>query len=106
MIKKKIGTDDEIFLTIRQVFKVMKAIKENTDVDIIITETHIKKFVKQGGSLWTNLMTLGTKLLPFASNAAAPLATGALSGLGSLGIDKIFGKGQKGVFLIPQNKIS
>ena len=35
------------------------------------------------------------------------LATGAVSALGSLGVDKIFGKGQgqTGGFLIPQNKI-
>lgn len=51
-------------------------------------------------------MTLGTKLLPFAAKAAAPLASGTSSGLTSLGIDKTFGRGQKGGFLIPQNKIS
>ena len=33
------------------------------------------------------------------------MATGALQALGSLGIDKIFGNGQSGGFLIPQNKI-
>ena len=33
------------------------------------------------------------------------LATGAVSAVGSLGVDKIFGKGQTGGFLIPQNKI-
>ena len=53
--------------------------------------------------------SLGTKLLPYATTAvskvAPSLATGALSALGSLGIDKIFGKKQKGGFLIPQNKI-
>ena len=40
-----------------------------------------------------------------ASKALPALATGAVSALGSLGIDKIFGKGQSGGFLIPQNKI-
>ena len=38
--------------------------------------------------------------------AITPLATGALSGLASLGVDKIFGKGQRGGFLIPQDKIA
>ena len=33
------------------------------------------------------------------------LATGALSRLANLGIDKIFGRGQVGGFLIPQNKV-
>ena len=40
-----------------------------------------------------------------ASKALPALATGAVSALGSLGVDKIFGKGQRGGFLIPQNKI-
>ena len=39
------------------------------------------------------------------TKVAPALATGALQALGSLGIDKIFGKGQTGGFLIPQNKI-
>ena len=52
---------------------------------------------------------LGAKALPFVTKAASKalpaLATGAVSALGSLGIDKIFGKGMTGGFLIPQNKI-
>ena len=51
----------------------------------------------------------GARALPavtsLASKAAGPLATGALSGLASLGVDKIFGKGQVGGFSIPQNKV-
>jgi len=40
------------------------------------------------------------------SKVAPALATGALSTLGSLGIDKIFGKGlQSGGFMVPQNKV-
>ena len=52
---------------------------------------------------------LGAKALPFVTKAASKalpaLATGAVSALGSLGIDKIFGKGMTGGFVIPQNKI-
>ena len=45
--------------------------------------------------------------MPLANKGIAPIATGALSGLASLGVDKIFGKGvQQGGFLIPQNKIA
>ena len=47
--------------------------------------------------------------MPLANKGIAPIATGALSGLASLGVDKIFGKGvqQRGfLFLIPQNKIA
>ena len=43
--------------------------------------------------------------MPLAKKAIALLATGALSGLASLGVDKIFGKGQRG-FLIPMDKIA
>ena len=39
--------------------------------------------------------------MPLAKKAIAPLATGALSGLASLGVDKIFGKGQR-----PMEKIA
>ena len=44
--------------------------------------------------------------IPLAKKAIAPLATGTLSGLASLGVDKIFGKGQRGGFLIPMDKIA
>ena len=44
--------------------------------------------------------------MSLAKKAAAPLVTGALSGLASLGVDKIFGKGQRGGFLIPMDKIA
>ena len=44
--------------------------------------------------------------MPLAKRAIAPIATGTLSGLASLGVDNIFGKGQKGGFLIPQDKIA
>ena len=59
-----------------------------------------------GGSLFR----LGSKLLPMAmplaKKAIASLATGALSGLASLGVDKIFGKGQRGAILVPIDKIA
>ena len=44
--------------------------------------------------------------MPLAKKAIAQLATGALSGLASLGVDKVFGKGQQGGFFIPQDKIA
>ena len=58
-----------------------------------------------------HLVNLGSRLLPMAMPLAkkgiAPIATGALSGLASVGVDKIFGKGvQQGGFLIPQNNIA
>ena len=44
--------------------------------------------------------------LPLAKKAVGPLATGALSGLASLGVNKLFGSGQKGGFLIPDSKVN
>ena len=48
-------------------------------------------------NLFSSLASLGVRVLPYAvkglSKAVPALATGAVSALGSLGIDKIFGKG-------------
>ena len=100
---------DELMLTKTQLNKIKKAISNKTGVDIKISKTQIRKAVKQGGSLFSSLAMLGAKALPFVTKAASKtlpaLATGAVSALGSLGIDKMFGKGQSGGFLIPQNKI-
>ena len=84
---------------------------DGNGVDIKISKTQIRKSVKCGGSLWGSLVSLGSRLLPMAmplaKKAIAPIAKGALSGLVSLGVDKIFGKGvQQGGFLIQQNNIA
>ena len=102
--------NDELMLTKTQIKKIEKALQNNTGVDIKISKTQIRKSVKHGGSLFSSLLSLGTKLLPYATKFAAPLTTGALSALGSLGMNKIFGKGQnggslRGGFLIPNEKI-
>ena len=97
-------------LTKTQINKLKKTMSQGTGSDIKISKTQIRKAVKQGGSLWGSLISLGSKLLPMAMSvvkkAAAPLVTGALSGLASLGVDKIFGKGQRGGFLIQMDKIA
>ena len=104
----ELSGSDQLMLTNRQIMKLKKAKSLGNGSDIKISKTQIRKAVIEGGSLWSSLFSLGTKLLPYAttavSKAVPALATGALSALGSLGIDKIFGK-QKGGFLIPQNKI-
>ena len=93
-------------LTKIQINKIRKAIQERKGAEIKISKTQIRKAVKLGGSLWSSLISLGARALPLitkgAANVAPHLATGALSTLGSLGVDKIFGKGQIGGFLIPQ----
>ena len=107
--KNQLSGKDELMLTKTQHNKIKKAISNKTGVDVKISKTQIRKSVKQGGSLFSSLALLGAKALPYVTKAVAKalpaLATGAVSALGSLGVDKMFGKGQSGGFLIPQNKI-
>ena len=107
--KNDLSGNDQLNLTQTQLKRLQKAMKNRAGVDLKISKTQIRHVVQEGGSLWSSLMSLGMRALPYASRAvskAVPaLATGALSALGSLGIDKIFGKGQTGGFLVPQSKI-
>ena len=103
--KNALSGPDELMLSPRQIAKLQKAKKNNKGAEISFSKSSIKKSVKQGGSLWTSLISLGTKALPFVtkgvSKVAPHLATGALSALRSLGIDKIFGKGMQGGAVFP-----
>ena len=89
--------NDELMLTKSQISKIRKSLKDGTGVDIKISKTQIRKIAKHGGNLFTSLASLGARVLPYAvkglSKAAPALATGAISALGSMGIDTIFGKG-------------
>ena len=89
--------NDELMLTKSQMSKIRKSLANRTGVDLKISKTQINKIVKHGGNLFTSLASLGAKVLPYAvkgiSKAVPALASGAVSALGSLGIDKIFGKG-------------
>ena len=89
--------NDIILISARQIHKLEKAIDNQTGMDFKISKAQITKMAKQGGNIFTSLASLGAKVLPYAikgvSKAAPALATGAVSALGSLGIDKIFGKG-------------
>ena len=112
LARNELSGPHELMLTKAQINKLRKAMSQGTGSDINISKTQIGKAIKHGGSLWGSLISVGSKLLPMAmplgiaKKAITPLATGALSGLASLGVDKIFGKGQRGGFLIPQDKIA
>ena len=110
LTRNELSGPHELMLTKTRINKLKKAMSQGTGADVKISKTQIRKAVKQGGSLWGSLISLGSKLLPMAmpivKKAAAPLVTGALSGLASLGVDKIFGKGQRGGFLVPIDKIA
>ena len=89
--------NDELMLTKTQLKRIQKSFNNRTGADIKISKTQVRKVAKQDGSLFSTLASLGAKVLPYAvkglSKAVPALATGAVSALGSLGIDKIFGKG-------------
>ena len=89
--------NDELMLTKTQLKRIQKSLNNGTGADIKISKTQIRKVAKQGGSRFSSLASLGARVLPYAvkglSKAVPALATGAVSALGSLGIDKIFGKG-------------
>ena len=106
-------------LTKTQIKRIQKAMKMNKGVEIKISKTQIRKVIKHGGALWSSLAGLASKALPMviplAKKAAVPLATGALSGLASVGVNKLFdGKGLQvdsrlvkygGAFQIPNNML-
>ena len=89
--------DDKLLVTMRQLNKIEKALDKRKGIDLKISKEQIRKMAKHGGNLFSSLATLGAKVLPYAvkgvSKTVPALATGAVSALGSLGIDKIFGKG-------------
>ena len=83
--------NDEPMLTKTQLKRIQKSLNNGTGADIKISKTQVRKVAKQGGSLFSTLASLGARVLPYAvkglSKAAPALATGAISALGSLGID-------------------
>lgn len=88
---------DEMMLTQTQIKKIYKAHSAGKGVDLKISKTQITKIAQKGGSLFSSLLNIGTKLLPKAMNIATKilpsLATGALSSVGNFATDKILGAG-------------
>ena len=97
LANNELSGPDELMLTKTQINKLKKAKIQGVGSDIKISKTQLRKAIKQGGSVWSSLNSPGTRAFPYATSAiskAVPvLATGAMSALGNLGIDKIFGKG-------------
>ena len=54
---------DELMLTQRQITKIKKSLANGTGSDIKISKTQITHSVKEGGNLFTSLVSLGSKLL-------------------------------------------
>ena len=89
--------NDELMLTSRQISKIKKSLSNGTGTDIKISKKQVRKSVKHGGNLFSSLASIGAKVLPYAikgmSKVAPALATGAVSALGEIGLNKIFGSG-------------
>ena len=96
--------NDVVFLTKTQVNRIEKSKRDGTGTDIKISQAGIRK--QEGGSIISSLIPMMSKVgamaLPWLSKAGAPLATGALSGLSSLGVNKLFGSG---LFSVSQDKV-
>ena len=94
-------------LTKTQINRIRKAASKRTGVDLKMSMTQIRKAIQKGGSLFLALMpSMLGKVLLYASKVAGPLVTGALSGLSSLGVNKLFSSGHKGGFLIQSGVVS
>ena len=87
---------DELMLTQKQIAKIKKTPANGTGSDIKISKTRIKRSVKHGGNLFSSLISLGSKVLPYAikgiSKVAPAVATGAATALGDLGMKKTIWK--------------
>ena len=87
---------DELMLTKRQIERINKSLANGTGSDLKISKTQIRNSVKHGGNLFSSLLSLASKVLPFAikgvSKVAPALATGAATALGDIGIKKTIWK--------------
>ena len=104
--RDELSGSDELMLTKTQLKKIQRAMKNSVGVDIKISKAQIRNAVRHGGSLWSTLAGLSSRVLPMvmplAKKVASPLFSGAVSGLASLGIDKLFG----GAVMIPSSKVN
>ena len=69
---------DELMLTKRQIAKIKKSLANGTGSDIKISKTQIRSSVKHGGNLFTSLISLSSKLLPYAIKGVAKVAPAIL----------------------------
>lgn len=84
-----------MMLTKIQINRIRKAASKGTAVDFKISKIQIPKAIQKGDSLFSALMPVLGKVLPYASKIVGPLVTGALSGLNNLGVNKLFGSGNQ-----------
>jgi len=86
--------EDLLALTQTQVNKLKKAYESNKGATIKISKTQIKHNLKVTGGFLLLLAGIAAKAIPILTGTVLPaLATGALSGLASTGVNKIMGSG-------------
>ena len=85
--------NDKLALTKRQINKLNNAFSKNKGADITLSLKQIKHNMKIEGGFLPMLMSLAKSALPIISSIAKPLGIGALTGLASTGVQKLFGNG-------------
>ena len=94
----KIGADDldgdhTIFLTKTQINKLENARDRGKGLTIRMSSKQLKHNIKTQGGFLGALLGTAARLAGLAKKAVPALATGALSGLASTGVSKLFGNG-------------
>ena len=69
LTNSELSGNDQLMLTKRQIAKLIKSKRQGKGSDIKISKSQIRKAVQEGGSLWSSLFSLGSKLLPYATTA-------------------------------------
>ena len=64
--KSDLKGNDELMLTKTQMKRIQKAMKMNKGVDIKISKSQIRQVARHGGSLWSSIAGMASKLLPIA----------------------------------------
>ena len=86
--------EDILALTQTQINKLKKAYETNKGATIKMSKTQINHNLKVTGGFLPLLAGLAAKAIPILTGTVLPaLATGALSGLASTGVNKIMGSG-------------
>ena len=67
--RSDLSGNDYLNLTKTQLKRLQKAMKNGTGADLKISKTQIRYIVQEGGSLWSSLINLGMRALPYASRA-------------------------------------
>ncbi len=77
--------------------KIMTASKAGKGIRLNFKHKHLMKMTKHGGFLQAILPFLAETVLPMLTNTVLPaLATGALTGIGSWGVNKVIDAADKG----------